>query len=285
MTGICLRGGEESDLVPESGAAVRFAAGRELGGEKHDCYMVHPPYKGGVGYTFWEREVNVPRDGRLEFFTGMGEKSPERSDGVVFRVLVAEVSEGTTPRPKQLFEHSQKACAWMPHRVSLAEWAGQRVRLKFVSDCGPNDNCTTDHSHWGDVTVLGPEGRDTLSEPVRYMTWVNDRPFTSGFYFSDIRSKTVDLEWEVEGREPISIKSIRVHAHPDVIYREFEHGLVLANPSPWPYQLDLKRLLPGRKFRRLQGSPEQDPATNDGTPVGPTLTLRPKEGLFLVRQG
>jgi hypothetical protein len=70
-----------------------------------------------------------------------------------------------------------------------------------------------------------------------------------------------------------------------VIYREFEHGLVLANPSPRPYELDLERLLPGRKFRRLEGSPEQDPATNDGTPVGATLTLRPKEGLFLVRQG
>jgi hypothetical protein len=247
--------------------------------------MVHPPYKTGAGYTFWEREVDVPRDGRLELFTGMGEKSPERSDGVVFRVLVADAGEGAAPQYRQILEHSQKAFAWVPHRVSLADWAGRRVLLRFVSDCGPDDDCTTDHSHWGDVWVLGPEGRDVLTEPVRTMTWLGDRPFTSGFYFRDVRSETVDLEWVVEGPEPISIESIRVHAHADAIYREFEHGLVLANPSPRPYQFDLAGLVPGARFRRLQGSPEQDPAANDGTPVGPTLTLRPKEGLFLVREG
>ena len=43
------------------------------------------------------------------------------------------------------------------------------------------------------------------------------------------------------------------------------------------------RLLPGRK-RRLRGSPEQDPTTNDGTPVGRTIRLAAKEGLFLVKE-
>jgi len=283
-TGMCLRGGDETEIVPESGAAVRWMPNRNLGGTEHDCYMVHPPSRDKVGYTFWESEVEVPENGCLEFFTGMGQKSPQRSDGVVFRVLVAEVRHGATPEYKQVFEHSQKAFEWVPHRVSLADRSGRRVRLKFTSDCGPNDNSTTDHSHWGDVMVLGPEGRAVVTEPVRYMTWLNDRQFTSGFYFSDVRSKTVDLEWEVEGTEAISIRSIRVHAHPDAIYREFEHGLVLANPSPRPYEFDLGRLLPGRKLRRLHGSAEQDPTTNDGSPVPDKLTLQPKEGLFLAEQ-
>ena len=172
----------------------------------------------------------------------------------------------------------------MPHLVSLADWAGRRVRLKFISDCGPHDNSTTDHSHWGDVWVVGPEGREAFTEPVRHMTWLGDRPFTSGFYFRDVRSKTVDLEWTVEGPEPISIESVHVHAHPDAIYREFEHGLVLANPSPRPYDFDLDRLVPNRKLRRLRGSPEQDPTTNDGTPVGGKIRLAAKEGLFLVKE-
>lgn len=283
-TGMCLRGGEETELVPESGAAVRWMRNRSLGGTEHDCYMVHPPYRGKVGYTFWEREVDVPENGYLEFFTGMGEKSPERSDGVVFRGFVAEMRHGTVAEYKQVFEHSQKAFEWVAHRVSLADWAGRRVRLKFISDCGPNDNCTTDHSHWGDVMVLGPEGRTNITEPVRHMTWLNGRQFTSGFYFSDVRSKTVDLEWEVEGTEPISIRSIRVHAHPDAIYREFQHGLVLANPSPRPYEFDLDRLFPTRKLRRLHGSPEQDPTANNGSPVAAKLALQPKEGLFLANQ-
>ena len=213
----------------------------------------------------------------------MGEKSPERSDGVVFRVLVAEVREGRPAHYLPVFEHSQVELRWVSHRVSLADRAGRRVRLKFISDCGPKDSSTTDHSHWGDVAVVGPDGRDGLTRPVRYMTWLNDREFTSGFYFSDVRSKTVDLGWAVEGAEPIRIRSVRAHAHPDVIYREFEGGLVLASPSPRPYQLDLERLLPGRKFRRLRGSPEQDPAANDGSPVAGQLVLQPQEGLFLVK--
>ena len=285
-TGMCVRGGEETDLDPETGASVHYFSARELGGEKHDAYMVHPPYKGesrAVGYTFWEREVDVPQNGSLEFSTGMGEKSPQRSDGVVFRVLVAPAGDAATRQCQPIFEHTQKAFAWVPHRVSLADWAGRRVRLKFISDCGPNDNSVTDHSHWGDVWVVGPEGRAVFTEPVRHMTWVGPHPFTSRFYFHDVRSKTVDLEFTVEGREPLSLQSIHVCAHPDAIYRPFEHGLVLANPSPRPYQFDLTRLVPNRQFRRLRGSPEQDPTANDGTPVGRKIRLAGKEGLFLVK--
>ena len=170
------------------------------------------------------------------------------------------------------------------HRVSLTEFAGRKVRLKFVADCGPNDNSTTDHAHWGDVVVVGPDGRTKWTPPARFMTWVNDRDFTSGFYFSDIRSDRVDLEWQVEGPESVRIKSVQVFGHPDVIYREYEGGLVLANPSPRPYAIDLQRLCPGTQFRRLKGSPLQDPVTNDGSRISGSVTLKPLEGLFLVTE-
>jgi hypothetical protein len=73
------------------------------------------------------------------------------------------------------------------------------------------------------------------------------------------------------------------HAHPDAIYRRFEHGLALANPSPRPYVFDLDKLFPGQTFRRLRGSRTQDTIANDGSAVGGKLELGPKEGLFLVR--
>jgi hypothetical protein len=117
----------------------------------------------------------------------------------------------------------------------------------------------------------------------RFMTWVGERDFDSGFYFSNIKSRRVDLEFAVEGSEPVWISSIQAFAHPDVIYREFEHGLVAANPSPRPYTLDLDRFFPGQTFRRLEGHPTQDTTCNDGSVAKGKLHLGPKEGLFLTR--
>ncbi len=55
-------------------------------------------------------------------------------------------------------------------------------------------------------------------------------------------------------------------------------------PLPRPYEFDLAQLLPNGTFRRLYGSPEQDPTANDGKPVGARIRLEGKEGLFLVKE-
>ena len=118
--------------------------------------------------------------------------------------------------------------------------------------------------------------------PGRHMTWVGQEDFRSGFYFPDVRSRQVDLEFTVEGGEPVWITAVTAHAGPDVMVREFEGGVVLANPSPRPYVFDLADLFGGRAFRRLRGSSRQDPETNDGSAVGNELTLGPKDALFLA---
>ena len=281
--GMCIRGQKETELKPETGAAVRFIEAQGLGGEKHDAYFVHPPYRGGVGYTFWERQVQVPADGRIEFFLGMGERAPSRSDGVTFKVLAAESADGRSAPFKALFEAIQVESRWTAHSVSLAEWAGKSVRLRFVSDCGPKHDSTTDHSYWGDVRLIDPTGPHVETEPVRYMTWTNDKPFTSGFYFSQVKTDTIDLEFRIEGTESVWVSGLTVHAHPDAIYRAFENGLVLANPSPRGYAFNLDRLFPGQSFRRLEGSSQQDRATNDGSRVTGEVVLKGKDGLFLSR--
>ncbi|HYW81418.1 MAG TPA: hypothetical protein VE890_17670, partial [Thermoguttaceae bacterium] len=272
-TGMRCRGEEEKSIDESLGASVQWAKGVTLGDQTHDTYRVHPPYRGKTGYTFWQRDVTVPVYGRLTFFTGMGEMSPGRSDGVTFRVLVGDT---------MVFEQTQVASQWIRHEVSLAAYAGQRVRMKFVADCGPRDNSTTDHAQWGDVLVVDPNRDTQPTSPISHMSWLGTKEFTSGFYFSDVRSDSVDLEFIVEGNEPIELSAIGIYRHPDAIFREFEHGLVLANPSPRSYTFDLSRLTPGRKFRHLKGSSQQDPNVNDGSPVDGRVTLGPKEGLFLV---
>ncbi len=86
----------------------------------------------------------------------------------------------------------------------------------------------------------------------------------------------------VVGAEPVSLGEVTAHAYSDAVYREYEHGVVLANPGPRPYRFALAQLLPGKSYRRLQG--RQDAAVNSGAPVGAEVELGPRDALFLVRR-
>jgi hypothetical protein len=69
----------------------------------------------------------------------------------------------------------------------------------------------------------------------------------------------------------------------DVLYRPFEHGLVVLNGSKkTPVNVPVAKSLPGQPFRRLKGS--QDPKHNNGEVVGDTLTIPPTDGFFLERE-
>ncbi|MBM3860649.1 MAG: hypothetical protein FJ395_13490 [Verrucomicrobia bacterium] len=284
VTGMALRCSGELPIAPGSGARVNYRASEKIGDKAIPAYAIHPPFQSGKGYVFWCSDVDVPPNAELRFHLGMAEKSPQRSDGVWFSVLVAPLAGATPGTFSRVFEESTKAHQWLPRSVSLAKWAGQRIRLKFVADCGPKDNTVTDQGFWGDVKIArAGVAEDALTKPKSHMTWVNDRFFTSAFYFRDVRSQHLDLTFRIEGNEPVTIQRITAHAHPDAMYRIFENGLVLANPSHAPYTFDLAKLSPGRTYRRMQATPLQDTAANNGENVGAQLTLGPLEGLFLKR--
>jgi hypothetical protein len=126
-----------------------------------------------------------------------------------------------------------------------------------------------------------PDGE--VDRAVDDFTWANEKAFTATFYFKDVGPGPVDLSFEVEGDRPVFFERLSAHSATNAIYREFENGVVFANPSARPYTFDLGDLLPGASFRRLQGSERQDPQTNDGQPLGEKLTLEPKDGLFVER--
>jgi len=282
-TGMCLRGDRERPLDPTTGAQVRYLPDWTVGDRALPAYFCHPPWRTGrTGYVYWEREVLVPRNGILRFAIGMGQKSPERSDGVLFRVLVLDPEN--PEKSSVVFERRYNAFRWEDHEVSLARWAEKRIVLRFVSDAGPRDDSTTDHSAWGDVRILpaGPEPPRT--RPEEFMTWTRPVPFESWFTFREVRTDSVDIAVEVEGGAPVRLLHITAFAAPDAMVREFEHGVVLANPSLHPYRFDLSRLFPGQRFRRIPGSPEQDPAVNDGRDVrDPVLTIGDRDALFLLK--
>jgi hypothetical protein len=117
----------------------------------------------------------------------------------------------------------------------------------------------------------------------REFTWAGDEAFTATFYFKNIGPGLLDLGFEVEGSRPITLLELTVHSATNIVYREFENGVVFANPSTRRYTLDLTKLFPGASFRRIQGHQIQDATINNGKPLGQTLTLPPKDGLFAVR--
>jgi hypothetical protein len=117
---------------------------------------------------------------------------------------------------------------------------------------------------------------------VRHTSWLGSEPFTSWYYFPNAAQGLNDVEFIVEGSSPVYLLEVAAYDHAGAMFRLYERGLVLANPSPRPYTFDLGEIAPGLAYRRLRGSSRQDPETNNGEDVGESVTLPPKDALFLV---
>ncbi len=280
-TGMQLRGKATAPIDTETGARVAFGGKFTLSDVTMPGCTVHPPYRGGTGLVYWQREVDLPADPMLVFHTGMGPKAPGRSDGVVFQVHVAVVGESPL-RWSPVFESRQVKSEWARHTVSLKQYQGKRVMLRFVADAGPQDNATTDHGHWGNLRLVNGPAPTTLAAAQRIMSWCNGTPFKSYFYFDDLPGGNVDLNITIEGDAAATIHKIAAYAAPEVVYRLYENGIVVANLGSESAAISLADLAPGRKFRRLRGSASQDPETNNGQPVGERLTVPARDAVFLI---
>ncbi len=125
--------------------------------------------------------------------------------------------------------------------------------------------------------------RGRLTEDNREYALVDGKPFGAVFCFKNLKGSSVDVEFSLESNEPMWLESVAAVAAPDVMYREFERGLVIANPGVGSFKCNLAELLPGRSYRRILGTARQDPQTNNGQPVGGWLELPALDALFLLR--
>ena len=273
---------EEGRAIEDSYAAVQYVDRMQINGELRPAYTARLRAGERAGWACWERDVRVPEGGRLEFFTGIRPPKGSVSNGVAFRLFISERGRcGANVPVQSVFEHFQTESRWIHHCIPLAAWSGNHVRLKFASNLAPNG----DQSYWGDVWILGPASpAPSRAHSVRFITWAGETDFTSSFYFSDVCVPQVGITFKVEGSEPIWISSVTVHGHPDAIIREFERGVVVANPSCHEYTFDLEQLIPDQTFRRLKASSMQDTKANDGSTVRGRLTLGERDALFLVKK-
>lgn len=121
-----------------------------------------------------------------------------------------------------------------------------------------------------------------LGDAAENDTYADESAFTARFTFRDIPAGSGWMRLKVEGEGWVEIDALSMHASPDVILREYDRGVVIANPSNQPVTVDLNGLTGNRLWRRLDASVCQAAdGINDGSPVGSSVTVDGRSGLFL----
>lgn len=93
----------------------------------------------------------------------------------------------------------------------------------------------------------------------------------------------VQIEFDFEGCGYVCLRNTGLYAAAPVLLREFDNGLVLANPSDYTVSLGLNA-----EHRRLTAQPDvwkadYDQTVNDGSLISGSLLLPARDGLFLLK--
>lgn len=159
---------------------------------------------------------------------------------------------------------------------------GKELLVVVKMKAAPRTGYPREYGRMAQVTLFNDKNPKKRSET--FSTYANQNEFESVFYFKNLKPGTAKLLFEMENNEDWHINSMTVHNSPDVLFRIYENGLVFANPSADPYMMDLNRIDPDIKYRRIKGTRLQDPTVNNGKDVGSVITIPPDDGLFLVRK-
>lgn len=149
-TGMCLRGGQESsDFGLTSGHVVSRPVA--CGGVTKDAVFMHPPYQGGVGYSFAAYDaVALPQDQPAAFRALVGkEDNSDPGDGILYKVVVMDSSGAKSVIAEKTVQRHE----WLPIEADLAKFAGQKVRIQLISDVGVNDGSSGDWACWTEMRI------------------------------------------------------------------------------------------------------------------------------------
>ncbi len=186
----------ERPLDAKTGAGVYWAE-RACDDDYRHCLFMHPPYNGGVGYSFAQLpSIQLPTNMPAAFRCEIGKADgSDPGDGMLFQVVVV-ASDGTETiaAERQWAQHT-----WTPLEVDLSKWQGQQVTLKLITDVGPADNSTGD---WGCWSMLHYESfrRELATEVSETEVGLVRAPAPitfAGLTLEDIRSaQSADLHFQ-----------------------------------------------------------------------------------------
>lgn len=153
------RGKPATGNFGKSGASVIFSKLNPCGGVERPGFFTHPPYFGGVGRVFLDYEVELPKDFPVSLSAFVGKKDGcDVGDGIWYQIAILEsASESLKEKEIVLAEVVVNSHVWTPIVANLEKWQGKRVRLRLVSDCGPQNNTVGDWGQWGDIQLVANE--------------------------------------------------------------------------------------------------------------------------------
>jgi hypothetical protein len=141
-------------------ASVTFGA-TTRGGRARDAIFVHPPWFGGragIAITEFPLELSATPGARLVFATAIQDHAADQgeppSDGVTFRVRVAQGDAPEAALGEVQFERHSAAKTWEEAEVDLSVWAGRSIRLQLETHPGPKNDTTCDRGLWGAPRVV-----------------------------------------------------------------------------------------------------------------------------------
>jgi len=246
------------------------------------CYSMTPPAEPGESAGVWD-ELRCGVEHRIGWLGApageavhLAARAPDLVAGPLGRHVTAAGAAVTEHDGGVTITPHDPAATEVRFRVALANGTPD-VFVTLTATADPMRNAPPQVARILRVNLAGAPV-DAKSD----FAWVNGAEFTSTWYFPDAPPNAT-IEFSVEGGETVTVRRLTAHAAPELVYRKFEHGLVIANPTPREQTFDLAGLLPGVHFRRLKGSAHQDPKTNDGAVVGESVTMGGKDALFLVK--
>lgn len=129
----------------------------DRGGRK-SAIAIHPPWRKGAGTIFVDWQVDLPKAQPilLDFAFAIRDHDPQReppSDGVTVRVW-AKGQAQKDDRWQLLYEHHSDSKVWVPARVDLSAFVGQRITLRVEVHPGPKNDTTCDSAFIGEPYLI-----------------------------------------------------------------------------------------------------------------------------------
>ena len=148
--GCAVRGSGEMTADTSTGASFIYTQ-IPCGGVTKPGIFSHPPYTAGVGYTYGiTRQIAIPNDD-CEFRGFIGIKDGgATSDGVTFKVLALDEAGDSHDLISEHWANRE----WKEIVGDLSRFRGQKIRLKFIADVGPDNDSTADWASWGEPRIV-----------------------------------------------------------------------------------------------------------------------------------